>query len=245
MAVVFKSPMQYEEKKGLFVFLAGPMSGAPYWQSSVPKIAEKMGITDITWLSPRKTMRHVPSKTQIDWETRGLRLCDLILFWIPNQVKETKGKDYAQTTRMELAENLARGKKIILGIDTDIRGTRHMKYMADRYGISQVHTSLEGCLEELKLWVEQCEKAEAKTHYLLNPGFDCQETLAEKPQFVDMDAMNLTIAEKWNQRIGIHDKVYVYGNFGNPSWMKLLNGDIQLINEGAIKSEMNKFESLV
>jgi len=244
MSVVFKSPMKVEEKNGLFVFLAGPMSGAPYWQSTVPKLAENMGVNDITWLSPRKMMRHVPSKTQINWETLGLRLCDLILFWIPNQVKETKGKDYAQTTRMELAENLARGKKIILGIDSDIRGTRHMKYMADRYGISQVHTSLEGCLEELKQWVEMNKNVEVKTHYFLDPGFDSKDALSKRPQFVDMEAMNLTLAERWNMKVGIHDKVYVYGDFGNPEWIKLLNGDIQLVDK-EIGEDIKIFESLV
>ena len=36
-------------------------------------------------------------------------------------------------------------KKVILGIDSEICGTRHMKFLAKRYGV-KVHTSMEGCL---------------------------------------------------------------------------------------------------
>ena len=64
-------------------------------------------------------------------------------------------KSDAETTKMELAENIARGKKIILGIDTEINGTRHMIFLAKRYGIKKVHTSMEGCLAELKGYREE------------------------------------------------------------------------------------------
>lgn len=78
-------------------------------------------------------------------------MCDVALFWIPNKdpKAELGTRVYAETTKMELAENIARGKKIILGIDTEINGTTRMKFLAKRYGIKKVHTSMEGCLAEL------------------------------------------------------------------------------------------------
>lgn len=54
-------------------------------------------------------------------------MCDVALFWIPNKdLKAELGtRVYAETTKMELAENFARGKKIILGIeDSDAEGIR-------------------------------------------------------------------------------------------------------------------------
>ena len=117
---VIKSPLPVV-KDGFTVFLAGPMKGAPKWQRTVPKLAEEMGIKGITFLNPYPCQRWVRWKEQVDWEAAGLALSDVVLFWIPNKEKDVPGRDYAQTTRMELLENLALGKRVILGIDTDIR----------------------------------------------------------------------------------------------------------------------------
>ncbi len=146
---VIKSPVPVV-KEGLTVFLAGPMKGAPKWQRTVPKLAEKMGITGVTFLNPYPCQRWVSWKTQVDWEAAGLALCDIALFWIPNQETEVAGRDYAQTTRMELLENLALGKRVILGIDSDIRAANYIRYKARHYGVKHIHKTLEGCLQELK-----------------------------------------------------------------------------------------------
>lgn len=132
------------------MFLAGPMKGAPKWQRTVPKLAEEMGISGVTFLNPYRCQRWVSWKAQVDWESAGLRLCDIALFWIPNQETEVEGRDYAQTTRMELLENLALGKRVILGIDTDIRAADYMRYKARHYGVKRIHKTLEGSLQELK-----------------------------------------------------------------------------------------------
>ena len=41
-------------------------------------------------------------------------MCDVALFWIPNKDPKVElgNRIYAETTKMELAENIARGKKI-------------------------------------------------------------------------------------------------------------------------------------
>jgi hypothetical protein len=159
-------------------------------------------------------------------------MCDVALFWIPNKdpKAELGTRVYAETTKMELAENFARGKKIILGIDTEINGTRHMKFLAKRYGIKKVHTSMEGCLEELKAWIE---KQKPKVHYIAAPRFDSKEQLAVHPEFVDLLAMNQTLMERWNRIVAPGDKVYVVGEFGNTEWMNLLNGEIHIEDSDA------------
>ena len=158
-------------------------------------------------------------------------MCDVALFWIPNKdpKAELGTRVYAETTKMELAENIARGKKIILGIDSEISGTRHMKFLAKRYGV-KVHTSMEGCLAELK---ERIEKSEPKEHHIVAPGFDSKEQLAVHPEFVDLLAMNQTLMDRWNKLVKPGDKVYVTGEFGNEEWMKLVNGEVQLMDSPA------------
>lgn len=225
-------PTPIERKDRTFVFLAGPMHAAPQWQRTVPKKAEAIGLTDITFLSPRKHQRFLSKGAAVRWETQGLRMCDVILFWIPNKAKDPKpGREYALTTRMELAENFARGKKIILGIDSDIIGTSHMKFMAERYGV-KVHSTLEECLQELKEWMERIRGEEEKTHFICNPYFGSQEALKRRPQFTDMLDMNQTLMEHWNQKVGIDDDVYVIGELSSDEeWLKFLNGRIHVAGD--------------
>ena len=232
MNQIINSPTKITEKTGWTVFLAGPMKASPRgWRNKLVKAATEMGMDNITFISPRYTTMRMPSN-QVEWETQGLRMCDVALFWIPNQdpKAELGTRVYAETTKMELAENFARGKKIILGIDTEINGTRHMKFLAKRYGIKKVHTSMEGCLEELKAWIE---KQKPKVHYIAAPRFDSKELLAVHPEFVDLLAMNQTLMERWNRIVAPGDKVYVVGEFGNTEWMNLLNGEIHIEDSDA------------
>ena len=232
MNQIINSPTKITEKKGWTVFLAGPMKASPRgWRNKLVKAATEMGMDNITFISPRYTTMRMPSN-QVEWETQGLRMCDVALFWIPNKdpKAELGNRIYAETTKMELAENFARGKKIILGIDTEINGTRHMKFLAKRYGIKKVHTSMEGCLEELKAWIE---KQKPKVHYIAAPRFDSKEQLAVHPEFVDLLAMNQTLMERWNRIVAPGDKVNVVGEFGNTEWMNLLNGEIHIEDSDA------------
>ena len=231
MNQIINSPTVITEKTGWTVFLAGPMKASPRgWRNKLVKTASEMGMDGITFISPRFNTMHQPSN-QVEWETQGLRMCDVALFWIPNKdpKAELGNRIYAETTKMELPENLARGKKVILGIDTEINGTRHMKFLAKRYGV-KLHTSMEGCLEELKAWIE---KSKPKVHYIAGPGFDSKEQLAAHPEFVDLLAMNQTLMERWNRMVAPGDKVYVVGEFGNEEWMKLVNGDVQVVDSSA------------
>ena len=228
MNQIINSPTVITEKTGWTVFLAGPMKASPRgWRNKLVKAATEMGMDNITFISPRFNTMHQPSN-QVEWETQGLRMCDVALFWIPTKdpKAELGTRVYAETTKMELAENLARGKKVILGIDSEISGTRHMKFLAKRYGIKKVHTSMEECLAELKEWVEKSQKP--VKHYIEYPGFDSKEQLAAHPEFVDLLAMNQTLMERWNKIVAPGDTVYVVGEFGNKEWMKLLNGDIHI-----------------
>lgn len=231
MNQIINSPTVITEKTGWTVFLAGPMKASPRgWRNKLVKAATEMGMNNITFISPRYTTMRMPSN-QVEWETQGLSMCDVALFWIPNKdpKAELGNRIYAETTKMELPENLARGKKVILGIDSEISGTRHMKFLAKRYGV-KVHTSMEGCLAELKEWIEA---SEPKEHHIVAPGFDSKEQLADHPEFVDLLAMNQTLMERWNRIVAPGDKVYVVGEFGNTEWKNLLNGEIHIEDSDA------------
>ena len=42
--------------------------------------------------------------------------------------------------------------------------------------------------------------------------------------------MNQTLMERWNRIVAPGDKVYVVGDFGNEEWMKLVNGEVQVVD---------------
>lgn len=229
MIEVIKSPQQVIEKKQWTVFLAGPMNGAPSWQAQAPKVAEKVGIENLTMLNPRKTERFVTDTYQVNWETFGLRMCDVILFWIPPQAREMKPhRVYAITTRMEMAENLARGHKVIIGIDpecADLTGIHHLVRMAKYYGVKKIHKTLEECLKELKAWMERPRKEEEKVHLMPGPLFEPMGMLSRVIQ--PNTNRNQTLMERWNQQVAPGDTVYVKGDFGAEEWKSFLNGNIK------------------
>ena len=97
-----------------------------------------------------------------------------------------------------------------------------MKFLAKRYGIKKVHTSMEGCLEELKAWVDRPNR----DHTLEAPQFDSEEALSLHPEFVDMLAMNQTLMERWNRIVAPGDKVKIEGKLLDSAWMQLINGEI-------------------
>ena len=230
MIEVIKSPTPVVEKKQWTVFLAGPMNGAPSWQAQAPKVAAKIGIENLTMLNPRKTERFVTGTYQVNWETFGLRMCDVILFWIPPQTREMSPRRiYAITTRLEMAENLARGHKVIIGVDPkceELAGIHHLKRMAKYYGVNKIHSTLEDCLKELKAWMERSRKEEEQIHHMQGPAFEPMGPLNRVPQA--NTNRNQTLMEHWNQTVSPGDTVYVEGDFGSDEWIKYLNGDIHI-----------------
>ena len=229
----FRCPQILPKKNQYTVFLAGPMKGAPSWQAKAPKVAAKMGIEDVTFLNPRMApdYRHVAPVLQVNWETFGLRMCDVILFWIPPQAKVIPShRFYAITTRMELAENMVRGHKIILGVDPECRELAGIDYLIDHkaryYGLNRkkIHSTLEDCMKELKEWIDRSRAEEPKVHHMQGPAFGPFEPLGHvmKPNTV----RNENLMEQWNQTIAPGDTVYVEGDFGSEEWKPFLNGTI-------------------
>ena len=101
MNQIINSPTVITEKTGWTVFLAGPMKASPRgWRNKLVKTASEMGMDNITFLSPRYTTMRMPSN-QVQWETQGLRMCDVALFWIPNKDPnaELGTRIYAETTK--------------------------------------------------------------------------------------------------------------------------------------------------
>ena len=152
--MIIKCPNPVPEKKTKwYIFLAGPIQGAPAWQFTLPT-----SNPNIIWLSPRReSYSKFDYYEQVSWETNLLRISDIILFWIPEKIKEIKGRDYAQTTRTEFGEYIARGKKIIVGINKNFPGRTYLETKCSQYGIKNIHTNISDCIKEIEQYIKECE----------------------------------------------------------------------------------------
>jgi len=133
------TPPEIVEIDEPIIFLAGPIQGAPDWQATAVAIIHDID-SSIVIASPRKDY---PAGTfvyehQVDWETAFLQKAGKLgvrAFWLANQVVETPGRAYAQTTRFELAEakkeHEYEGIKMTLGIEP---GFGNERYIRRRFG---------------------------------------------------------------------------------------------------------------
>ena len=139
------------------VFLMGPIQGAPEWQNNMPELDA------VTYLSPRREFYPVPNfnyNEQVDWETNAITQSDILFVWIPEEAEHIEGRDYAQTTRFEIGENMAKGKRMIIGIHDKFPGRKYFQYKAEKYPNvigHKVYSTFEECIEELRKYTNNLQ----------------------------------------------------------------------------------------
>jgi len=206
------------------VFCAGPIQGAPSWQYNMPDI------DGVTWISPRRnSYDNFDYDQQTTWETVGLRIADIILFWIPEPEKDIPGRGYAQTTRIEFGENLGRqNKPIVVGIYDNYNGRQYFINKMNEYGAGEVYNNLDDCIKKIKELVEK--KKEAKNFFTSDTHFsqDRARELSKRP-FKTVEEMDWTMIDRWNSVVGPEDTVYHLGDFGESWPIDYLNGNIVFI----------------
>lgn len=136
---LYIEPPEIVDVEGCIIFLAGPIQGAPDWQSEAIKIIHELD-SGIVIASPRKDYQEgtFVYEKQVDWETHYLNRSakfGAIMFWLAVQTEATPGRDYAQTSRFELGEwkreHQHSGIKLILGIE---KGFGNASYIRRRFG---------------------------------------------------------------------------------------------------------------
>ena len=176
--IIIKSPNKLPSKKTKwYIFLAGPIQGAPEWQNQIPNIN-----AEVILLSPRReNYENFNYSEQVNWETISLRIADIILFWIPEEKEKIKNHEYAQTTRTEFGEYLARGKKIVIGVNNNFLGRRYIQSKCEQYGIKKLHDNLNDCIIEIEQYINQYKNQ--ATFYTSDTHFGSERalTLSQRP----------------------------------------------------------------
>ena len=171
-SIIIKSPNELPPKKNKwYIFLAGPIQGAPEWQNNIPNISN-----EIIWLSPRReNYDNFNYEEQVIWETNCLRIADIILFWIPEPLEIIEGRDYAQTTRTEFGEYLARGKKVIIGINNKFPRRRYFESKCKQYGIKKLYDNINDCLIEVEKYINEYKNIQ--TFYTSDTHFGSERAM--------------------------------------------------------------------
>jgi hypothetical protein len=128
-------PTTYFDVKGPLVFLAGPIQGAPDWQTQAMALLRDLA-PELHIASPRREYApgEYSAERQVDWETHYLRRAasnGVILFWLAREVEHSCDRAYAQTTRFELAEWKVRHERdqasVVVGIEPGFSGARYIR----------------------------------------------------------------------------------------------------------------------
>lgn len=208
------------------VFLAGPIQGAPEWQFEMPEY------DNVVWFSPRRPSTLDKStfnyNEQVEWETKALLSSNVVLFWIPKQLETVEGRSYAQTTRYELGEYIARGKKVIIGVYDEFPGRRYLEYKAANYSnVLGIYNNLNDCLDCLQNYINSDMP---NVWFTSDTHFSSERTLElSKRPFGSIKEMDWTMISNWNNVVKPNDIVFHLGDFGETWPIPYLSGLIQLV----------------
>ena len=229
-------PDELPKKEDIWVFLMGPIQGAPDWHEEVFNLCPSD--LPVTFLCPKRKQNPKGNEDdtkvfgdkeynkQVKWETEGLRACDIILCWVPLPAENIPGRSYAQTTRFELGENLARGKKVLCGTDPKFPGRRYFQQKLVNYHQPTLSSNLSDLLLALKNRVlEKTNEVMLKDWFTSDTHFGSFRALSfSKRPFLTTEDMDWTMIERWNNVVGPWDTIYHLGDFGDYTKLKYLNG---------------------
>lgn len=161
MAGQIVHPPTYVELAGPLIFLAGPIQGAPNWQSYAISQIQLLS-SNVHIANPRRSYAtgEFDYAIQVDWESHHLRRASVdgsILFWLSREVEHRCDRSYAQTTRFELAEWKMRherdGTRLVIGIDEGFTGARYIRrrFAQDCPKVPIVESLIEACQETIRL----------------------------------------------------------------------------------------------
>ncbi len=167
-AVEINPPEVRLEKVGFrpVVFLAGPIQGAPDWQTEAVDIISSRTVAEVIVANPR-TDDYRDYESQVSWEQRYLRRAKKlggIAFWCPAETTDCPSpnpvdRSYAQTTRIEFGKvtgwlDYDSEAIVSIGIEEGYSGSdKYYRYDAEQYGLP-IHSTLDETITHLLRKVE-------------------------------------------------------------------------------------------
>jgi len=192
------------------------------WRSKAIEELEKLGFDgDIFIPEWRKNIKPETwtHSRQIDWELKYLNKSTVIMFWIPRNMKDLPGL----ITNLEFGEWLKSGK-IACGAPSDAERNDYLIERCNRQNVKW-HTEIsEICKDALQLIKSKSEYI-PKIFFTSDTHFSDPRTLLfSRRPFSSVEEMDYELVKRWNMIVNEKDIVYHLGDFGNPKFIKMLNG---------------------
>jgi 8-oxo-dGTP pyrophosphatase MutT (NUDIX family) len=187
---VYYSNQELPKTTEFTVFLAGPTYRSEEnkktpksWRSEAVEYLKKKGFTGAV-LIPEDSSGEFKNEyeDQIEWEEEGLRIADVILFWIPRDLVKLPGF----TTNDEWGYWKGQApEKLVLGCPKDAEKVRYQEFYAEKYNIPAFKT-LENTLQYV---IDKYKELLKKDKYTF------KRTGAER--FVPLDIWNSDTFIEW------------------------------------------------
>lgn len=131
-------PANYEETTGKVIFLAGctPRDNSPSWRPEAIQLFEQLGFQG-TLIAPEPFCNDYAA--QVEWESYYLHHADIILFWLPRNMKTGM---YGLTSNVEFGIHL-HGGKIIYGRPDGSDNNRYLDYCYRKFYQQDPYDELE------------------------------------------------------------------------------------------------------
>lgn len=124
------------------IFLAGPVPRdhhPEHWRKDAIDYLDQKQFTGTVYCPMLQGCQYIPDHeyngTHMDWEYDAMHKSDLILFWMPRDMK----RYLALTSNIEWGMWFDTGK-VVLGYPTDAEHMDHIHHFAERHEIAIAHT---------------------------------------------------------------------------------------------------------
>ncbi len=212
------------------IFLAGPTprsNNVKSWRGEALEILERLGFDGDVFVPESNTgkfgsLLNIEYGSITDWEHARLDRADLIVFWIPRELKDMP----AFTTNIEFGLYLKSGK-IVYGRPDDAPKNRYLDYIYEKEYSKKPFSTLENTLKDC---VTRLSQKSENIFFTSDTHFGSERTLKfSKRPYASASEMDKDLTLKWNAIVKANDVVYHLGDFGDYSNIKNLNGKVTLI----------------
>jgi len=149
VAVCAREPLPDRTRKS--IFLAGPTprdQNTPSWRPEALRILDKLGYDGYVFIPEDRSGTFSGDYTaQVEWETAALNVADIIVFWVPRDMKTMP----ALTTNVEFGIWMDSGKVVLGAPDSAVKNT-YLKWWASNLKVpfsNSLETTLQAAIDAI------------------------------------------------------------------------------------------------